>query len=60
MARNPRPIFAEEEATAVVYSAHALLVEIFEERLLSVDGAWRLMREDSWEHRGGRRSLWDW
>ena len=48
MARNLRSIFAKEEATAVVGSA-ALLVELPEERPLSVDGAWRLMRDDSWE-----------
>ena len=39
MARNPRSIFAKEEATVVVDSARALLVELSEERLLSVDGA---------------------
>ena len=34
---------------AVMNSAHALLLELPEERLLSVDAAPRLGREDSWE-----------
>ena len=37
--RDPRSIFAVEEASAVVDSAHALLVELPEERLLFVDRA---------------------
>ena len=49
MARNPRSIFALDEAIAVVNSARALLLELLEERLLSVWAAWRLGREDSWE-----------
>ena len=43
---NPRSTFAKEEATAVVDSARALLVELPEEHLLPVDGAWRLMEHD--------------
>ena len=30
-------------------SARAILVELSDERLLSVDGGWRPMWEDSWE-----------
>ena len=51
MARQPRSIFAKEEATAVVDSARALMDEVPEERLLSVDEAWRLLRNESWEAR---------
>ena len=54
MARHPRTIFATAEATAVMDSARAVLDELPEERLLSVDAAWCLMREDTWEEQ--RRS----
>ena len=37
------------DATAVVDRAHTLLEELPEERLLSVDAAWRLVREHSWD-----------
>ena len=49
MERNEKSIFTKEEATAVVDSTRTLLVELPEEHLLSVDGAWRLMREGFWE-----------
>ena len=45
MERNEKSIFTKEEATAVVDSTRTLLVELLEEHLLSVDGAWRLMRK---------------
>ena len=47
MARYPRTIFATSEATAVMDSARAVLGELPEERLPSVDTAWHLVREDS-------------
>ena len=46
--------FRHEEATSVVDSARALLEELPEEPLLSVDAAWSLVREDSWD--GQQRS----
>ena len=49
MARDPTTIFTAEEVSAVVDSARALLVELSEERLLSVDWAWRLIWHDGWE-----------
>ena len=53
MARQPRSIFAKEEATAVVASARALVELLPEKWLLPVDAAWRLMRGDRWQ--GQRR-----
>ena len=42
MACNARSLFAMDEAMAVVNSAHALWLDLPEERLLSVDAAWRM------------------
>ena len=58
MARNLLSIFTKGEATAGVDNARALLVELPEERLLFVDGAWKLMRDDKGKHIGGLRSEW--
>ena len=49
MARSARGIFALDEAMAVLQSAQALLLELPEERLVSVDAAWRLVQADTWE-----------
>ena len=49
MARDPRIFFAAAEASAVMDSAHALLLEWSEEHLVSVDRASMLMGNDTWE-----------
>ena len=49
IATRARSTFALDEAIAVMNSARATLLELPEERLLSVDAAWRLAQEDSWE-----------
>ena len=49
ISRSPQSVFALDEAMAVMQSAEALLLELPEERLLSVHAAWRLARADSWE-----------
>ena len=58
MARNTRSIFAKEEATAVVDSASALLVELPEERLYQSTGRGGLLGMVDGRSSGGRRSSW--
>ena len=43
MARSARSVFTCDEAMAVMNDAQALLLELPEKRLLSVDAAWRLV-----------------
>ena len=43
MARSARSVFTCDEVMAVMHSAQALLLELPEKRLLSVDAAWRLV-----------------
>ena len=47
MARSARSAFTYDEAMAVMNGAQALLLELPEEGLLSVDAAWNLVREDT-------------
>ena len=49
MVRTPRSIFALDEAMAMMHSAQVLLLELPEERLLSVEAVWRLVQADTWE-----------
>ena len=49
MARSPRTVFTLNETMAVKHSSRALLLELPEERLLSVGAAWYLVRADTWE-----------
>ena len=48
MVRSTRSAFTCDEAMAVMNDAQALLLELPEERLFSVDAAWNLVREDAW------------
>ena len=47
MARSARSAFTCDEAMAVMNGAQARLLELLEERLLSVDAAWNLVRVDT-------------
>ena len=49
MARSARSVFTCDEAMAVMHSAQELLLDLPEERLLSVDAAWRLVGMDTWQ-----------
>ena len=47
MARSARSILTCDEAMAVMHSADEPLLELLEERLVSVDASWRLVRTDA-------------